>query len=234
MAESLEGSRDMDCDKKMDALGYSREQFDKFIHDYRESAEFSIHNSHESDTAIDVALKKDFINAERKLTKTFYAIKKLPKAETLNELCLRIESMLENFKTLKIVKEDNKEEFSLYNIPLPDYDVADIELLLGKEFASTQVTHKNGLSKFKDKLREQAIANIRMAKILLEECNETVSLHREKLLQNMRLKRGHIFHHTNPFIIYFFRLTPNWSSNLDIAFDGIPNKILCKTRFGKE
>ncbi|CAG9540831.1 unnamed protein product [Cercopithifilaria johnstoni] len=215
MAESLEGSRDMDCDRRMDSLGYSREQvslsglfifrhvmslsevshlkfeiygslyyrvslFDRFIHDYRESAEPSTYDSHESDTAIDAALKKDFINVERRLTKTFYVIKKLPKAETSNGLCLRIESMLEIFKTLKIVKEDNKEEFSLHNVPLPDYDAADIELLLGKDFASTQITHNNGLSKFKEKLRKQIIGNIQMAKILLEECDETVSLYREK------------------------------------------------------
>uniref|UniRef100_A0A0R3S410 Protein MIS12 homolog n=1 Tax=Elaeophora elaphi TaxID=1147741 RepID=A0A0R3S410_9BILA len=179
MAESLEGSRDMDCDKKMDSLGYSREQFDKFIHDYRELAEPSSYNSHESNTSIDAALKKDFINVERKLTKIFYAVRKLPKTEALNGLCLRVESMLDIFKMLKIVKEDN-EEFSLDNVPLPDYDAADMELLLGKEFSSTKVIRKNGLSKFKNKLREQIIENIRIAKILLEECDETVSLHQEK------------------------------------------------------
>lgn len=68
----------------------------------------------------------------------------------------------------------------MYNVPLPDFDAADIELLLGKEFASTQLTHKNGLSKFKDKLREQIIEYIRMAKILLEEYDETIPLYREK------------------------------------------------------
>lgn len=31
MAESLEGSRDMDCDKKMDSLGYSKEQVSLFL-----------------------------------------------------------------------------------------------------------------------------------------------------------------------------------------------------------
>ncbi|VDK79043.1 unnamed protein product [Litomosoides sigmodontis] len=172
MAESLEGSRDMDCDKKMDSLGYSREQFDKFIHDYRELAEPSTSSSHDSDTAVDAALKKDFINVERKLMKTFYAMKKLPEAEILNGLYLRIESMLEIFKTLKIVKEDNRDEFNLYNVPLPDFDAADIELLFGKEFTLTKLAHKNGLSKFKDRLREQIMENIRMAKILLEEYNE--------------------------------------------------------------
>lgn len=30
MAESLEGNRDMDCDKKMDSLGYLREQVSLF------------------------------------------------------------------------------------------------------------------------------------------------------------------------------------------------------------
>ncbi|EFO15375.2 hypothetical protein LOAG_13135 [Loa loa] len=188
MAESLEGSIDMDCDKKMDSLAYSKElatisdvfQFDKFIHDYRESAELSSCSLHESNTPIDAALKKDFINIERKLTRTFYAIKKLPKTGTLNELYLRIESMLEIFKTLKIIKEDNKEEFSLHNVPLPDYDATDIELLLGKEYASARVTHNNGLSIFEDKLREQIIRNNRMAKILLKECDETLSSYREK------------------------------------------------------
>uniref|UniRef100_A0A1I8ERA8 Uncharacterized protein n=1 Tax=Wuchereria bancrofti TaxID=6293 RepID=A0A1I8ERA8_WUCBA len=180
MAESLEGSKDMDCDKKMDSLGYSKEQFDKFIHDYRELAESSMNNSYESDTPIDIALKKDFINAERKLRKTFYTIKKLPKAKNLDELYLRVESMLEIFKTLEIVKEDSKEEFSLDNVSLPEYDAADIELLLGKEFAPAQVTHKNGLSKFNDKLREKIIQNIQLAKILLQECDETVLSYRER------------------------------------------------------
>uniref|UniRef100_A0A1I7VCH2 Uncharacterized protein n=1 Tax=Loa loa TaxID=7209 RepID=A0A1I7VCH2_LOALO len=197
MAESLEGSIDMDCDKKMDSLAYSKEQFDKFIHDYRESAELSPCSLHESNTPIDAALKKDFINIERKLTRTFYAIKKLPKTGTLNELYLRIESMLEIFKTLKIIKEDNKEEFSLHNVPLPDYDATDIELLLGKEYASARVTHNNGLSIFEDKLREQIIRNNRMAKILLKECDETLSSYREKALQN------EFIHHL------LFRLTIN-------------------------
>ncbi|VDN91815.1 unnamed protein product [Brugia pahangi] len=187
MAESLEGSKDMDCDKKMDSLGYSKEQFDKFIHDYRELAESSIDSSYESDTPMDAALKKDFINAERKLRKTFYTIKKLPKAEDLDELYLRVESMLAIFKTLEIVKVDSKEEFNLHNVPLPEYDAADIELLLGKEFAPIQVTHKNGLSKFEDKLREKVIRNIRLAKILLQECDETVLSYRERVLRNMQL-----------------------------------------------
>lgn len=79
-----------------------------------------------------------------------------------------------------MVKEDNKEEFSLDNVPLPDYDAADIELLLGKEFASTEMMYKNGLSKFKDEFRERILRNIRMTKILLKECDETILLYREK------------------------------------------------------
>uniref|UniRef100_A0A8R1TJE7 Uncharacterized protein n=1 Tax=Onchocerca volvulus TaxID=6282 RepID=A0A8R1TJE7_ONCVO len=169
MAESLEGSADMDCDKKMDSLGYCKEQFDKFIHDYRETAEPSTYSSYESDTPLDATLKKDFINVERKLKKTSYAIKKY------------IQTML------KIVKEDNKEEFSVHNVPLPDYDPADIELLLGKDFASAQVIQKNALSKFEDSLREQITGNIQMSKILLKECDETIPSYREKALQNMRL-----------------------------------------------
>ncbi|VDO58875.1 unnamed protein product, partial [Onchocerca flexuosa] len=154
--------------------------FDKFIHDYRETAEPSTYSSYESDTPIDATLKKDFINVERKLKKTSYAIKKLPKTEALDGLCLRVESMLEIFKTLKIIKEDNKEEFNLHNVPLPDYDPADIELLLGKDFASTQVIQKNALSKFEDRLREQITGNIQMSKILLKECDETIPSYREK------------------------------------------------------
>lgn len=51
-------------------------QFDKFIHDYRELAEPTTYSLYESDTPIDAELKKDFINVERKLKKTFYSIKK--------------------------------------------------------------------------------------------------------------------------------------------------------------
>ncbi|MCP9263889.1 hypothetical protein DINM_007252 [Dirofilaria immitis] len=180
MAESLEGNADMDCDKKMDSLGYSKEQFDRFIHDYRETARPSVYSTYESDIPVDAALKKNFINVERKLKKAYYTIKKLPKIKLFDELYLRIESMLEIFKTLKIGKEENKEEFSMHNVPLPDYDPADIELLLGQDFALTHVIRKNGLSKFEEKLREQIIGNIQMAEILLKECDETMLSYREK------------------------------------------------------
>uniref|UniRef100_A0A915PR60 Uncharacterized protein n=1 Tax=Setaria digitata TaxID=48799 RepID=A0A915PR60_9BILA len=180
MAESLEGRIDMDCDKEMDWLSYSKEQFDKFVHDYRELAEPSTSSSYESDTPMDAALKRDFINVERKLRRAFYAIRKLPGAETLDDLRLRIESMLEIFKMLKIVKEDSKEEFNLRNVPLPDYDPMDIELLLGKEFVSAQVMHKKGLSKFEDRLRQEVIENTRMGEVLLKECDEIVHIYKEK------------------------------------------------------
>lgn len=68
----------------------------------------------------------------------------------------------------------------MHNVPLPEYDVADIELLLGKEFAVAKITDKNSLSKFEDKLRDQIIRNTLMAKILLKECDETVSSYRER------------------------------------------------------
>lgn len=68
----------------------------------------------------------------------------------------------------------------MHNVPLPDYDPADIELLLGKDFASAQVIQKNALSKFEDSLREQITGNIQMSKILLKECDETIPSYREK------------------------------------------------------
>ncbi|VDM95530.1 unnamed protein product, partial [Onchocerca ochengi] len=180
MAESLEGSADMDCDKKMDSLGYCKEQFDKFIHDYRETAEPSTYSSYESDTPLDATLKKDFINVERKLKKTSYAIKKYIQTMGVAGRVGKLAVEPEEVDKLKIVKEDNKEEFSVHNVPLPDYDPADIELLLGKDFASAQVIQKNALSKFEDSLREQITGNIQMSKILLKECDETIPSYREK------------------------------------------------------
>ncbi|VDN07305.1 unnamed protein product [Thelazia callipaeda] len=180
MAECLEENEEIDCDKKMDSLGYFREQFDRFIHDYRETNASSVSNVWESQTQLDATLKQDFINVERKLRKTFCTVQRLSSSEEVERLSLKVKSVLEIFKTIKKVQNDIRGEFSIHNVPLPLYDSTDIELLLGSDLISVHHVKAVELLTVKGEQREEIVENIKNARRLLMECEGFVQLFKKK------------------------------------------------------
>ncbi|VDK58608.1 unnamed protein product [Anisakis simplex] len=125
-----------DSDRKNDRRSFLKEQLDIFVEEYRENAQPSAVSVFASTLPSDLRLKKDVINMKRKLNRLKFKIQSLPdKEEQLSGYIPTINSIIDQFDEIIQSKKD-PDEFNMDNVPLPEYNSVDMQLLFDDELLS--------------------------------------------------------------------------------------------------
>lgn len=178
MADSLEDHSAEDADRTNDANGFLNNQFDIFVHDYRELTEVEpddccgskedVECSHSSPSkaADGGPSKKDVINVTRKLQKSIFSLQSLPDAVAYADLLAELKGL---HSILSRALSSSSAEFAPSNLPLPDYDEADMQLLLGEEEVPKTTSMLEKVAEEKTKAAERLQGLLVQADILMRE-----------------------------------------------------------------
>ncbi|GMR36072.1 hypothetical protein PMAYCL1PPCAC_33335, partial [Pristionchus mayeri] len=181
MADSLEDlSADACVDRTNDANGFLNNQFDIFVHDYRERTEVEpddccggkdgvedVECAHSSPSKADGGpSKKDIINVARKLQKSIFSLQSLPNAEAHTDLLAELKGLQ---AVLNRALSSTSAEFAPSNVPLPDYDETDMQMLLGDEEVPKTTSMLDKVAEEKTKAGERLQGLLVQAEILMRE-----------------------------------------------------------------
>ncbi|GMS83787.1 hypothetical protein PENTCL1PPCAC_5962, partial [Pristionchus entomophagus] len=181
MADSLEDlSVDVCVDRVNDSNGFLNNQFDIFVHDYRELTEVEpddccggkegvedVECSHSGSSKGDGGpSKKDIINVTRKLQKSIFSLQSLPDAAAYIDLLAELKGL---HVVLSRGLSSSSAEFAPSNLPLPDYDEADMQLLLGEEEVPKTTSMLEKVAEEKTKAGERLQGLLMQADILMRE-----------------------------------------------------------------
>lgn len=183
MADSLEDlGADACVDRANDANGFLNNQFDIFVHDYRELTEVEPDAccGGGKDGVEDVECghttpskggdggpsKKDIINVTRKLQKSIFSLESLPDAAAYTDLLAELKGL---HSILTRALSSTSAEFAPTNVPLPDYDEADMQMLLGDEEVPKSASMLEKVAEEKTKAGERLQGLLVQAEILMRE-----------------------------------------------------------------
>ncbi|KAK6051576.1 hypothetical protein COOONC_10918 [Cooperia oncophora] len=137
MAELLEETSSVDADRVVDQQSFNCAQFEIFTHEYRERKEppgCEAHSDGENSCCGSPSSsgdhKKRIVNTTRKLQKSVLALQRMPNNEVISDM---LQKMRDIGGRLSEALKQLQAEFSTKTIPLPEFDPADMHLLLGEE-----------------------------------------------------------------------------------------------------
>ncbi|KAF8363946.1 hypothetical protein PRIPAC_90869, partial [Pristionchus pacificus] len=180
MADSLEDLSAETCvDRTNDANGFLNNQFDIFVHDYRELTEVEPDDccGGKKEGVEDVGCshsasgdggpsKKEVINVTRKLQKSIFSLQSLPDATAYADLQAELKGL---HTILTRALSSTSAEFAPSNLPLPDYDEADMQMLLGEDEVPKTVSMLEKVAEEKTKAGERLQGLLVQAEILMRE-----------------------------------------------------------------
>ncbi|GMT13833.1 hypothetical protein PFISCL1PPCAC_5130, partial [Pristionchus fissidentatus] len=173
MADVLEDtSADACIDRANDANGFLNNQFDIFVHDYRELTEVEPDACCGGKDGVEDAecshgpSKKEIINVTRRLQKSIFSLQSLPDATAYTDLLAELKGL---HVILSRALTTNTAEFAPSNLPLPDYDDVDMQLLLGDQEVPKSTPMLEKVAEEKTKAGERLQGLLVQADILMRE-----------------------------------------------------------------
>ncbi|CAD5215179.1 unnamed protein product [Bursaphelenchus xylophilus] len=167
MADCLEDLEPGDSDRRIDACGFRRQQFDIFKNKFRDA--FDEHGHEKlANLVLDGTLKKDVVNTMRRLQRAKFTLENVNEQEAVGGLVKKISELYDEIGRAT----KGNDEFTVDNVKLPDYDETALDLIFGgnppKE-NEVSITNVQELNKaFTEKINEVLGA----AQLLLNEYDE--------------------------------------------------------------
>ncbi|CAD5210109.1 unnamed protein product [Bursaphelenchus okinawaensis] len=166
MADGLEDLEAGDSDRRIDACGFRRQQFDIFKNKFRDA--FDEHGHEKlANLVLDGNLKKDVVNTMRRLQRAKFTLENMNEQDAVSGLVKKISELYDEIGRAT----KGSDEFTVNNIKLPDYDDTAFDLIFGSSNKDEEVSISN-VQELNHAFSEKINEVLGAAQLLLNEYDE--------------------------------------------------------------